>query len=172
MVFVGLVGLKIWCQFDAFDYRSNQRRVAPTYTSPEDIQLEGEGVAEANGMTTGTHMATASFAAMRTRSRDPAGEDKTRGAVRSGMSSGQQSRSSSAKRRQMTPEEFLRRVEDFAAGLRNAEIPKDTDRASPFKDLLQRISPRGSPRAGSPVSNIKARVFHFQKTRVQKQIFY
>ena len=137
--------------------RSNQRRVAPTYTSPEDIQLGNEGGVEGNGMTTGTHMATASFAAMRTRSRDPAGED--RGAMSTSHTpGGGNSRSSSAKRRQMTPEEFLRRVEDF---VRNADLPKDpsssqADRASPLRGLLQKISPRGSPRAGSPSANIKA----------------
>ena len=68
----------------------------------------------------------------------------------------------------MTPEEFLRRVEDFVK-----EIPKDAnawppktqhqpERASPFKDLMQKISPKGSPRAGSPVSNIKARLYFTQ----------
>merc|ERR1719391_122961 len=88
------------------------------------------------------------------RSRDPAGADQ-------GVHIPSDALGHSVKRRQMTPEQFLRQVTDF---VRSAEIPKDSQtswpatniikkdqRASPFKDLLQKISPRSSPaRGGSP----------------------
>jgi len=144
--------------------KSNQRKAA-SYTSPEDVRLDmaeeanvpavGKGSGASPQVVTGSggHMATASFVAMKMRSRDPAGEDQ-------GAHTPTDTLGHSVKRRQMTPEQFLRRVEDF---VRNAELPKDSQpswpatvikkdqRASPFKDLLQKMSPRSSPRGGSPL---------------------
>merc|ERR1719410_1698905 len=126
-------------------------------------------------MAIGTNMATASMIAMRMRTRDPAGEDNRAGAS-SKVSSGRTTpMSHSAKKRQMTPEEFLHRITDF---VRSAEISEDgqsgvwpalvlkregggsgagslkatsaatSSRQSPVRDSLRKHSSRGgSPRA-------------------------